>query len=135
MILDSELEKNAKQLKMLELSIQLGEESKIDYSPIERLVGLYDAIDGSNILTVSEYARSAEESESEIRRLLSLADLMVEFLEFINAPKQFHIARDLQVYYPLEELSKIVKKTKNEEEAANYKNIVFTNIVMGVKRT
>lgn len=133
-ILDRELEKNAKQLKMLELSIQLGEESKVDYSPIERLVGLYDAIEGSNILTVSEYARSVEESEAEVRRLLSLAELMVEFLEFINAPKQFHIARDLQVYYPLEELSKIVKKTKSEEEAANYKNIVFTNIVMGVKK-
>jgi DNA-binding transcriptional MerR regulator len=55
---------------------------------------------------------------------------MVEFLEFINAPKQFYIARDLQLAFPLEELSKLLKKCRSDEEADDIKNAAFTNILM-----
>jgi len=53
----------------------------------------------------------------------------VEFLEFINAPGQFHIARDLQVFFPLEELLKIIRKCR-EDEAEDIKIVVFNNILM-----
>lgn len=129
-ILDRNIESNAKQIKMLELSIQHGEESKVDYNPIDRLVGVYNDIITTKLLTVEEYAKSTNESESDVKRRVEVANLMVEFLEFINAPKQFHIARDLQLYYPIEELAKLIKKCKNDDEAENIKNSVFTNILM-----
>ena len=47
---------------------------------------------------------STNESETDVKKRVEIAKLMVEFLEFINAPEQFYIARDLQLYYPLEEL-------------------------------
>ena len=37
-ILDRDIENSAKQIKILELSIQHGEEGKVDYDPIDRLV-------------------------------------------------------------------------------------------------
>lgn len=129
-ILDRNIEHSAKQIKILELSIQHGEESKVDYNPIDRLVGVYNDVEKTHLLTVDEYARSTNESVAEVNRRIEIAKLMVEFLDFINAPEQFYIARDLQVYYPLEELVKLLKKCRTEDEAEDLKNSVFCNILM-----
>ena len=129
-ILERNIENNAKQIKMLELSIQHGEESKVDYNAIDRLVGVYNDIILTKLLTVEEYAKSTNESESEVKRRIEIAKLMVDFLEFINAPKQFHIARDLQLYFPLEELLKLTRKCRNEDEIEDLKISAFINILM-----
>lgn len=129
-ILDRNIEHSAKQIKMLELSIQHGEESKVDYNPIDRLVGIYNDIISTNLLSVAEYARSTNETETEVKKRIEVAKLMVEFLEFINAPEQFYIARDLQLYYPLEELLKLMKKCRTEDDVEDLKIAVFTNILM-----
>ena len=129
-ILDRNIEHSAKQIKMLELAIQHGEESKVDYNPIDRLVGIYNDVVRTGLLTVDEYARSTNESVADVNRRIEIAKLMVEFLEFINAKEQFYIARDLQVYFPLEELVKLLKKCRTEDEAEDLKNSVFCNILM-----
>lgn len=129
-ILDRSIENNAKQIKMLELSIQHGEESKVDYNAVDRLVGIYSDIVETGLLTEDEYSRSTNEPLSDVRRRIEVAKLMVEFLDFINAPKQFYIARDLQLAFPLEELSKILKKSRNEDEVEDIKIAVFNNILM-----
>lgn len=129
-ILDRNIENSAKQIKMLELSIQHGEESKVDYNPVDRLVGIYNDIIATQLLSVEEYAKSTNESESEVKKRIEVAKLMVEFLEFINAPEQFYIARDLQLYYPLEELMKLIKKCHTEDEIEDLKIAAFTNILM-----
>ena len=129
-ILEHNIENNAKQIKMLELSIQHGEESKIDYNPVDRLVGIYNDIIDTHLLSIEEYARSINESESEVRRRIEISKLMVEFLEFINAPKQFHIARDMQIISPLEELLKLIKKCHDDDEKEDLKIAVFNNLLM-----
>ena len=129
-ILDRNIENSAKQIKLLELSIQHGEESKVDYNPIDRLVGIYTDIVETHLLTAMEYAASTNESETDVNRRVEIAKLMVEFLEFINAPKQFYIARDLQIYYPLEELLKLTKKCRTDNEVEDLKVSVFNNILM-----
>lgn len=129
-ILDRSIENSAKQIKLLELSIQHGEEGKVDYDPIDRLVGVYHDIHETGLLTPEEYARSTNESVGDVKKRMELAELMVELLEFINAPGQFHIARDLKLYYPLEELQKLLKKCRTENEKEDLKNSVFVNILL-----
>ena len=129
-ILDRNIESSAKEIKMLELSIQHGEESKVDYNPVDRLVGIYHDIVEPKLLTEEEYASSTNETPSEVKMRVALAKLMVEFLEFINAPGQFYIARDLQVSFPLEELLKLLKKCRTEDEQEDLKISVFNNILM-----
>lgn len=129
-ILDRNIESSAKQIKMLELSIQHGEESKVDYNPVDRLVGIYYDVVETKLLSEEEYAKSTNEALSDVKKRVELAQLMVEFLEFINAPGQFHIARDLQVYFPLEELQKLLKKCRTEDEREDLKISVFNNILM-----
>ncbi len=129
-ILDRSIENSAKQIKLLELAIQHGEESKVDYDPIDRLVGIYNDIVKTGLLSEEEYARSTNETAGEVKKRVGLAQLMAEFLAFVNAPDQFYIARDLQVYYPLEELQRLLRKCRTEDEQEDLKNSVFVNILM-----
>ena len=129
-ILDRSIESSAKQIKLLELSIQHGEEGKVDYDPIDRLVGVYHDILETGLLSPEEYARSTNESVMDVKKRMELAELMVELLEFINAPGQFHIARELKLYYPLEELQKLLKKCRTGDEREDLKNSVFVNILL-----
>ncbi len=129
-ILEKDIENNLKQIKMLELMIQHGEEIKVDYNPIDRLVGIYNDIIDSKLLSIKEYANSTNTSESEVNKQVELSKLLVEFLETINAPKQFHIARDMDLNGPLHELYGILKKVKNEEQVEDIKSIAFINFLM-----
>lgn len=69
-ILDKDYENNAKQIKLLELQIQIGEEEKVEYNPIDRLVGIYrDLIDeDTKLLSVKEYSKSTNENETQVKK-------------------------------------------------------------------
>lgn len=129
-ILDRSIENYEKQIKMLELMIQIGEEAKTDYNPIERLAGIYNDVIKNKLLTEKEYAMSTNQKENEIRKEVEVAALLEEFLEFINAPEKFYIARELELDGPLRELYLILKKIKDENRKENIKNVVFTNLLM-----
>ena len=129
-ILDRDYEHNAKQIKMLELQVQIGEEARVDYNPIDRLVGVYRDLVKNKLLTISEYARSANMKEKEVEKQIEYAKLLVEFLEAINAPEQFYIAREMDLNGPLVELYGILNKIKDEDKKQEVKYIVFTNFLM-----
>ena len=129
-ILDRDYEHNAKQIKMLELQIQIGEEARVDYNPIDRLVGIYRDLIKNKLLTVSEYARSTNQKEKEVEKQIEYARLLVEFLEAINAPEQFYIARDMDLNGPIVELYGILRKINDEDKRQEVKYIVFTNFLM-----
>lgn len=129
-VLDHSIKTNAKQIKMLELMLQHGVDEKVGYNPIDRLVGIYTDIIDTKLLTVKEYADSVNMSASDIQLEVEKANLMIEFLDFINAPKQFHIARHFNIVDPLKELHMMLKKVKDEEKKENLKNTVFAQFLM-----
>ena len=129
-ILDYDIEHNKKQIKRLELQLQHGVDKPVDYDPIDRLVGVYHDIVETELLTVQEYASSIDQSEADVQREVEKAKLMVEYLEFINAPKQFHLARTMNLNDPLKELYAILKKCKDPDKREDLKNVVFANFLM-----
>lgn len=130
-ILPHDIEHNAKQIKMLELALQMGVDRPVDYDPIDRLVGIYNAIVETKLLTTKEYAITVSKSEKEINNEVEKAKLMVEYLEFIGAPKQYHLVRKLKLNDPLLELYKILKKfSDTDDRKEDIKNIVFANFCM-----
>lgn len=130
-ILPHDIEHNAKQIKMLELALQMGVDRPVDYDPIDRLVGIYNAIVETNLLTAKEYAITVSKSEKEINNEVEKAKLMVEYLDFIGAPKQYHLVRKLKLNDPLLELYKILKKFSDTDgRKEDIKNIVFANFCM-----
>jgi hypothetical protein len=129
-ILNFDLKHNEKQIKVLELQIQLGEDTKIDYNPIDRLVGIYNDLISKQLLTVQEYADATNEKPSEIEKKIELANLMVDYLDYINMPLQFYIARENDIEGPLHEILRTVHKCKTEEDADNIKQILFHELLM-----
>ncbi|MFW7432899.1 hypothetical protein [Vagococcus carniphilus] len=132
-ILDRDIRENKKEIKLLELSIQHGEEGKIDYNPIDRLVGLYNDVIKNELITVDEYQRTVNETRASINKKIEQANLMVEFLEFIGAPEKFYIARDLELDGPLGEIPAILNKVRTEDEKEDLKLIIFSNLLMKPK--
>ncbi|HCT0721777.1 TPA: hypothetical protein LQO52_002342, partial [Staphylococcus pseudintermedius] len=118
------------EIKLLELYLQHGKEERVDYKPIDRLVGIYNDINKNNLITIKEYADNTGQSEKEVKQLLDRAILMNEFLEFINMPEHYYLARELDLDGPLNEINTILKKVKNDEDREDLKNILFTYLIM-----
>lgn len=129
-ILEHDIENSAKQIKMLELQIQHGEESKVDYNPVDKLVGLYKDVEVTKLLTLEEYAKSVNATVREVSKQLEIANYMVEFLEFINASGQYYLVRDMQIIHAFEELPKMLNKCGTDDEKEDLKHIVFTNLLV-----
>ena len=123
-VLDSELDD--KSLKGLELELQFGQDEKVAYDPISRLVDIYEWCRVGDLDT--EYYRTkCGMSKTEMDSFLGQADLMVEFLQFINADGQFHIVQDLKLQGSLESLYNATKKCHDEDLIEDLKIAVFAN--------
>lgn len=120
-----------KEVKQMELVLQHGQEGKVDYNPIEKLVGIYRDIVKNKLFTVNEYATSIDSSVKEVQEDVDKAKLMVDFLEYIHAPEQFYIARELEIDGPLGEIFNIKNRLGQDEK--NWERIriaLFDNMLM-----
>jgi len=130
-ILDQNEGIDPKAIKMLELTIQHGEEQRVDYNLIDFALGSYHDIVETELLTIEEYASSTNETVNDVRRRLETAKLIIEFLDYMKVPGQYHIARDMQVYSVFNELVPLLKRCENDEIRSEIKTSVFNNIMMG----
>lgn len=128
-LLDMDIYEDRKQIKLLELSIQHGEESKVGYDLIDYAVGTYRDIIQTGLLTVEEYAQSTGESISDVKKRLEVAQLVTEFLAYIRLPGQYYVARDYQVYELFHEMLAPLKKL-NDDEKKQLKSIAFSNAML-----
>lgn len=122
---------NQKQIKMLELSIQHGEESKVSYNLIDMALGAYHDIIETKLLTIDEYVSSTNESLADVKKRIETAKLIIEFLEYMKVPGQYHIAREMQIYSVFFELVPLLKRCETDEAVKQLKVSVFNNVMMG----
>ena len=105
-ILDDATGSDPKRIKLLELAIQIGEEEKVAYDPVDRLVGVYRDVVKNHLITPAE------------------------FLEFCQAPEQYHLARALKVDGPLGEFNRVLKKYDSRRDKQLVKQLMFANMVV-----
>lgn len=129
-IISKDIQDSKKEIKLLELYLQHGREERVGYNPIDRLVGVYNDVIKNKLITVEEYAKNTGQKTSEVTKLIDRANLMVEFLEFINMSEHYYLARDWELDGPLGEIKAVLNKIKTEEEREDVKNIIFTNIAL-----
>ncbi|MDJ1089108.1 ParB/RepB/Spo0J family partition protein [Macrococcoides caseolyticum] len=132
-VLEKDVTSDQKAIKLLELYLQHGREERVGYNPIDRLVGVYKDIVQTELVTVEEYAKTTNLEIKEVKDMVKRANLMVEFLEFINMPEQYHVARDLEIEGPIREVEAVLKKAKDDETMEDIKNIIFASILMKPK--
>ena len=128
-ILDMDIQADRKQIKLLELAIQHGEEKKVDYDLIDYAVGTYRDVVQTGLLSVTEYALSANEAPAEVRKRIEIAELISEFLDYLKLPGQYHVAREYQVYSLFQEMLAPLKKL-DASEREQLKRIAFHNAMM-----
>lgn len=129
-ILDQDIKSNSKQIKLLELYLQHGVDKIVDYNPIDKLIGIYNDIIETNLLSIEEYAKATSRDVKDIKKDVEIANLIVEFLEFIDSDKKFHLARELSLDGPLRELYLILNKCKSEDQRYDIKNLVFAQLLV-----
>ena len=128
-ILPDSISSDSRRIKMLELALQHGVDAKVDYNPIDRLVGIYNDIIVNETFTTSEYAQITNDTEAEIKKKVSLAQLMADYLKFIDAEGKFYIARKQELDGPLNEIYGALKKhSPDTPEYKKIKKILFTHL-------
>lgn len=128
-LMDMDIQEDKKQIKLLELAIQHGEEKKVDYDLIDFAVGTYRDIVQTQLLTVEEYAASTNEPLSEVKKRIEVAGIICEFLTYLKLPEQYHVARDYQVYSLFQEMLTPLRQL-NEDDKKQLKIIAFNNAFM-----
>lgn len=128
-IMDMDIQADKKQIKLLELAIQHGEEKKVDYDLIDYAIGTYRDVVQTKLLTAGEYASSTNEPLSEVKKRIEIAEVICEFLEYIKLPEQYHVAREYQVYSVFQEMNPLLKQM-NDTDKKTLKRIAFNNALM-----
>ncbi len=127
-LMEMDIQADKKQIKLLELAIQHGEEKKVDYDLIDYAIGTYRDVVRTKLLTAEEYAASANEPMADVKKRIEIAGVICEFLEYIRLPEQYYAAREYQVYSIFQEMLPI--RPTDEEDRKLLKTIVFQNVMM-----
>ena len=128
-IMDMDIREDKKQIKLLELAIQHGEEKKVDYDMIDFAIGTYRDVVQTKLLTVNEYASSTNEPLADVKKRIAIAEVICEFLDYIGLPEQYHVAREYQVYSLFQEMMTPLRKL-DDDEKEDLKKIAFNNVLM-----
>ncbi len=113
---DLNVDESRKQIKTIERLTQFGVDEKQDYDPIDRLVDIYNDLIGPNkIWTIDEYQKKLKLTKSAVYQMYYKALVMVDYLEYINKPGKFHIARYKKLDGPLQELGRLYKDLNRKE--------------------
>ena len=119
-----------KDIKRLELNLQHAIESKVDYNPIDRLVDIYRDLIEEKVFTPQEYSRETQLPLTKVNEEIEIAKLMIEYLEYINQPKKFYIARQQKIDGPIREVAKIIKSKKvDDSQIDEIKEFLFLNVL------
>lgn len=105
-----------KEIKRLELELQQGEDKPLDYDPIEKLVEVYNYVINKGEFSKEEYANSANLTMTEVNLRIDKANLMIDFLDYMDRNGKFYLAKKMQLDGPLQEIRTIKNKLKDDEE-------------------
>ncbi|AWX69635.1 hypothetical protein [[Mycoplasma] anseris] len=132
-ILDFDYETNFKLIKQLELEIQIGKDEKLPYKAIDVLISIYELV-CEREFSISEVAKWTGLSEKQINENIENAKLINELLFFINAKKQYHIARENDWLFPIVEINSLLKKAQSlnisNQELTMLKYSLFASLVV-----
>jgi hypothetical protein len=99
-----------KDIKKLELQLQHGKEKPVEYNPIDNLVDIYQDIIENKLFTIEEYHQYVNKPEADVKKMVKRSVLMNQFLQYINAEKQYYIARDWEFDSIFQDILNIIER-------------------------
>jgi hypothetical protein len=92
-ILPDEYYENEKEIVRLETEYQIGEDSKLDYGPLEKYLKV-KRLNRTLGYEIAEIAEMMSEEENEIKRLLAIMDLMDDYLQHVGTPNLYKLLKE-----------------------------------------
>lgn len=134
---DDNNEVRKKSIKMLEIQLQHGKDEKVDYSPIQKLVDIYNNVykkTGKNsLLSDEEYYKSANIRRNDYLKMKSKMEIMVDFCNYISMPEKFSIVDELTLDGPINEISnfqsRLIKGGDEELYKSKYKPLIYSILI------
>lgn len=119
------------QIKQLELKIQFGQLEKEDYDPIDKAIDAYKTVQQNHVMTNAQYAEYADMKKNDVEKLINEAELIIEFLKFINANEQnYAIAKEMKLDGPLQDMLVEYKRSiKDSPDKDEILGALFTKII------
>ncbi|PGC67475.1 hypothetical protein [Bacillus safensis] len=99
-----------KDIKKLELQLQHGKEKPVEYNPIDNLVDIYQDIIENKLFTIDEYIQYVNKPVGDVKKMVKRSVLMNQFLQYINAEKQYYIARDWEFDTIFQDILNIIER-------------------------
>lgn len=94
-----------KELRMMELAAQFGQEDKVSYSAVNKALSVYEDIEINKAFTIEEMAKLINEKSSSIVKMINTVKLLNAFLDYFNCSEDYLVAKELNIYFPLEPLA------------------------------
>ena len=129
-ILDLPKDEDGKQrIKTIERMTQFGVNEKQDYNSVEKLVDIYRILINpeTKLWSPNEYSKRFDVKMRDVKLMVSKAEIMVEYLEFIGKPLRFDIARADKLDGPLQELANL-RISLDEMEWNRIKNFLYSKL-------
>ncbi len=106
-----------KDIKTIERLTQFGVDERIDYDPIDRLVDIYNDLIGPNKMwTLNEYWKKLSLKKNDAQTMYYKAIVMADYLEYLNKPLKFYIAKEEKLDGPLQEVGSLYKQINAKDE-------------------
>lgn len=118
-------------LKSLELAAQYGTDEKVGYSPIDRLADIYrDLVAPNHYFTEKEYLQRVNQmiTANDLKLMINKAKTLHDYLDFINKPERWDVARVEKLDGPIQEIANLRKKIGETDEWDRVKNVLFTQM-------
>lgn len=118
------------QIKNLEIRTQLWKDEKVWYDPIDEYIWLY--LDVKEWHTnIENYATSRKMTDKAVEKMMNIAKLIVEYLDFINASWRYYIAQESKLYWLfVEAYNRTAKIRDNKEWRRDAKIAIFDWILL-----
>lgn len=116
-----------KMIKSLELKYQFGEDDRVDYNAIDKLVDVYNLLVGPNrIFSAKEYCDRVNNQIklNDVKRMMVKAEVMYDYLDFIGMKERYDIARDYKLDGPIQEIANL-KSSLSDFEWNEVKPIMY----------
>jgi len=94
----------SKDIKRYELKVQFGRDEKVDYKAVNFAMSIFQEVKNNNF-TIQEIAENVNKKPGEIAKIIQTSELVEEFLIYLGRPKQYFVAEELNIYWPLEPLA------------------------------
>ncbi len=130
-----ESEADRSEIKRLELALQMGEEAKEVYDPVDLSLDVYKTVKELQLMDAGDYANESGMKKKEIQERINVVELMQDFLETINAkPNSYYLIKDLGLYAALAEVSKKLNQQfeKGEPKFEQTKVVSFAMLSRGI---